>query len=461
MAKSLRAELLAWLLIPLIGVVGFNCWTSFQSARVNANLAIDQMLLSSARVIAEQVKDEDGQVEVSIPPSALEMFASTDRDHVLYRVFAPSGALIAGSRKNITAPQIPVDLRPLYFDRQIDGETFRAVVLLQPVISKTNGGNAVIMLLTTLGRRDRMVFEPWVKSLLEQLLLVGVATIVSVLGLNNGLKPMMRLRSQLLQRSEETLDPVSDEDVQVELRPLIDALNSALERVRNYVTLQRNFVADASHQLRTPLAVLKTQTVFALRETSQDVKNETLNAINDRLDALTRLVNQLLTLARAEVGAGILTKEKINFVGITRSVLERLATIAIERQIDLSFDCVDDELFVFGHSVLIQEMIANLVENALRYTPERGEVNILLDSDESDLRLVVTDTGPGVPASERDRIFERFYRMPNSVAGGNGLGLAIVKEVVAAHRGKVHLSDALPSTTGLRIELFLPLAMVS
>jgi two-component system sensor histidine kinase TctE len=457
MAKSLRAELLAWLLIPLIGVVSFNCWTSYQSARVNANLAIDQMLLGSARVIAEQVKDEDGLVDVSIPPSALEMFASTDRDHVLYRVFAPSGTLIAGSRKNIAVPQTPSDLQPLYFNQQIDDETFRAVVLLQPVISKTNSGNAIIILSTTLGRRDRLVFESWVKSLLEQLLLVGVATIVSVLGLNNGLKPMMRLRSQLLQRSEATLEPVSGEDVQLELRPLIDALNSALERVRNYVTLQRSFVADASHQLRTPLAVLKTQAVFGLRETSQDVKNETLTAINDSLDALTRLVNQLLTLARAEVGADILTKEKINFVDITRSVLERLFTIAIERQIDLSFDCADDELLMFGHSILMQEMIANLVENALRYTPERGEVNVLLDSDENFLRLVVTDTGPGVPASERDKIFERFYRMPCSIAEGTGLGLAIVKEVVAAHRGKVRLSDALPSSTGLRVELFLPL----
>ena len=457
MARSLRAELLAWLLIPLIGVVSFNCWTSYKNARANADLVIDQLLLASARAIAEQVNDVNGLVEVSIPPSALQMFASTDRDHVLYRVIAPSGAMIAGTRKALTPPQLPTDLQPIFFDTQIDATTYRAVALRQPVLSKENAGDSVIMLATTLGRRDRIVFESWFNAFLQQLLLVGVAAVVSIVGLRNGLKPMMRLRAQLLQRGEEQLDPVSGAGVQAELAPLVNALNLALERVRNHVMLQRRFIADASHQLRTAIAVLKTETVVGLRDPSPEVKDEVLNAINGSLDALARVINQLLTLARAEAGTSVQAKDTVNFVEIVRSVLERLFNLALQRHIDLSFDCAAETIFISAHPILLQELVANLVENALRYSPEHGAVSVSIECDEELLRLIVVDTGPGVPASEREKIFERFYRGRNVPAEGTGLGLAIVKQVLEAHRGQIELSDASAFGTGLRVEVLLPL----
>jgi two-component system, OmpR family, sensor histidine kinase TctE len=459
MAKSLRAELLLWLLIPLIGVVGFNCWTSYKSARTNADLVINQMLLSSARVIAEQVNDVNGLVEVSVPPSALQMLASTDRDHVLYRVIAPSGAMIAGTRKDLTPPRLPADLQPIFFEKQIDNERYYAVAIRQPVLSKETIGDSVIMLATTLGRRNRIVFDSWFNAFLQQLLLVTVAAFVSIVGLHNGLRPMMRLRAQLLQRGEEQLDPVSDDGVQAELVPLVNALNVALERVKNHVIRQRRFIADASHQLRTAIAVLKTEAMVGLRDPSSDVKDEILNAINGSLDSLTRVINQLLTLARAEAGASVQAKETVNFVEIVRTALERLLNLALRRHIDISFDCVDETILISAHPVLLQELVANLVENALRYSPEQGAVRISIERHDDVLRLAVIDTGPGVPASEREKVFERFYRGPNVPAEGTGLGLAIVKEVLEAHRGKIQLSDASPFGTGLRVEVFLPLEL--
>lgn len=457
MAKSLRAELLAWLLVPLIGVVGFNCWTSYKSARTNADLVINQMLLSSARVIAEQVNDVNGLVEVSVPPSALQMLASTDRDHVLYRVIAPSGAMIAGTRRDLTPPSQPADLQPIFFDRQIDNENYHAVALRQPVLSKENTGDSVIMLATTLGRRDRIVFESWFSAFLQQLLLVSVAAVVSIVGLHTGLRPMLRLRAQLLQRGEEQLDPVSDEGVQAELAPLVNALNVALDRVRNHVMRQRRFIADASHQLRTALAVLKTEAMVGLRDPSSDVKDEILNAINGSLDSLARVVNQLLTLARAEGGTHVQAMEKVNFVEIVKTVLERLLSLALRHHIEMSFDCVEETILVSAHPVLLQELVANLIENALRYSPEQGAVNVSIERYDDALRFAVSDTGPGVPASEREKIFERFYRGPNVPVEGTGLGLAIVKEVLEAHRGRIQLSDASAFGTGLRVEVFLPL----
>lgn len=455
MPRSLRGELLGWLLIPLAGVVAFNVWTTNQSAFETANLITDRTLLASARVIAEQVKETDGSIEALIPPSALEMFASPDRDRVIYRIIAPSGELIAGFPDVAIPSQPPSDLQPVFFDARFRVEDIRAVAVAQPVVSRTASGNALVVVGTTLRGRDRLVAELWRKSLQDQILLVGVAALLALFGLQRGLEPLLRLRNELAERDPSSLRPLASEDVQVELKPLVDALNHAFERVQNYVALQRRFIANASHQLRTPLAVLKTQSTVGMRELSPAIKDDALVAIDKGLDALTRLVNQLLTLARAEPGASALRREPVDFVSITRMALEGLAPMAFDRAIDLTFEAETDDMYIRGHAILLRELVANLVENALRYTPKDGEVSVKLRHQGNDIELVVEDAGPGIPEHEREKAFERFYRIPSAEENGTGLGLAIVKEIAKAHEGDVILSSRTPPP-GLRAQVRLP-----
>lgn len=457
MSRSLRAELLAWLLLPLVAVVAFNSWSLHRDAMRTADLITDRTLLASARVIAEQVKEADGRVEALIPPSALEMFASPDRDKVIYRVLSPSGELIAGFPDVVAPPAPPRGLEPAYYEGTFRTEAMRAVALAQPVISKRAGGDALVIVATTLHSRDRLVDEIWQTSLRDQLLLVGIAALLALLGLRRGLAPLLKLRDELRNRDPESLKALDRNGVQGELRPVIDALNHALERVQAYIALQRRFVADASHQLRTPLAVLKTQIAMARRDDDPQTRQEALVAIDGGVDGMARLVNQLLTLARAEPGGGALRKDIVDFNAVTRAALESLAGIAFDRAIDLSFEAAPAALPIHGHVTLLRELVLNLVENALRHIPQGGTVAVKLEQGEAGILLVVEDNGPGIPEADRERVFQRFHRLAPATVEGTGLGLAIVKEIVAAHDGTIALMETQPPP-GLRVEVRLPAA---
>lgn len=457
MSRSLRAELLAWLLLPLAAVVAFNGWSLHRDAMRTADLITDRTLLASARVIAEQVKEADGRVEALIPPSALEMFASPDRDKVIYRVLSPSGELIAGFPDVVVPPTPPRGLEPAYYEGTFRTEAMRAVALAQPVISKLAGGNALVIVATTLHGRDRLVDEIWLTSLRDQLILVGIAALLALLGLRRGLAPLLRLRNELRERDPQSLKALDRNGVQSEIRPVIDALNHALERVQAYIVLQRRFVADASHQLRTPLAVLKTQIAMARRDDDPQARHEALEAIDGGVDGMARLVNQLLTLARAEPGGAALRKDALDFNKVTRAALESLAGIAFDRAIDLSFEAAPAALPIHGHATLLRELVLNLVENALRHIPRGGGVAVKLERAGPGILLVVEDNGPGIPEEDRERVFERFHRLAPSTVEGTGLGLAIVREIVAAHDGSILLTQTQPPP-GLRVEVRLPAA---
>ncbi len=457
MSRSLRAELLAWLLLPLVAVVAFNGWSLHRDALRMADLITDRTLLASARVIAEQVKEADGRIEALIPPSALEMFASPDRDKVIYRVLSPSGELIAGFPDVVAPPAQPRGLEPAYYEGTFRTEAMRAVALAQPVISKLAGGDALVIVATTLHGRDRLVDEIWQASLRDQFLLVGIAALLALLGLRRGLAPLLRLRDELRNRDPESLTALDRNGVQGELRPVIDALNHALERVQAYIALQRRFVADASHQLRTPLAVLKTQIALARRDDDPQTRDEALAAIDGGVDGMARLVNQLLTLARAEPGGAALRKDVLDFNEVTRAALESLAGIAFDRAIDLSFEAAPAGLPIHGHVTLLRELVLNLVENALRHIPRGGTVAVKLEQSEAGILLVVEDNGPGIPEADRERVFQRFHRLAPATVDGTGLGLAIVREIVVAHDGTIALMETQPPP-GLRVQVRLPAA---
>ena len=374
---------------------------------------------------------------------------------MIYRVTAPSGELIAGYPDVAVPPSLPTEAQAVYFDARFRTEDIRAVAIAQPVVSRTAGGTAIVVVAETLKGRDRLVADRWFKSLRDQVVLVGLAALLAVFGLKRGLAPLAELGGDLAKRDPGSLRPLAIANVQTELRPLVDALNQAFNRIETYIALQKRFVANASHQMRTPLALLKTQATVGRRETDPCAKDEAIAAIDQGVDSLSRLVNQLLTLARAEPGGAAMRKETLDFVGTVRTALERLGTVALERGIDLTFDTGAARLPLHGHASLLQELVVNLVENALKNTPAGGSVAVQLAGRDELILLSVEDTGPGIAESERSQVFERFYRVPGSTSEGTGLGLAIVREILAAHGGRITLSER-EGGPGLRVDVIFP-----
>jgi two-component system sensor histidine kinase TctE len=346
-------------------------------------------------------------------------------------------------------------LEPLYFDAEFRGRRVRAVAIAQPIIASQNGGNALVAVGQTLQSHDQLVTSLWLKALRDQVLLVVAAGVLALFGLRRGLAPLIALRKEVVERAPEALLPFGTATVQNELRPLVDVLNEAFARIQRQIATQRRFVANAAHQLRTPLALLKTQATVGLRETGASAKDEALSAIDTTADAMSRLSNQLLSLARAEQGSASLRKENVDFDAITREAIESLSGLAVARGIDLGFEGQSEPPAVFGHATLLRELVVNLVDNALRYAPSGGVVTVTLRGGADGVVLRVEDNGPGIPPDERERVFERFYRCLAGGAEGTGLGLAIVREIVLSHDGTISLADCVPPS-GLLVSVRLP-----
>jgi two-component system sensor histidine kinase TctE len=456
-ARSLRRELLLWLVLPLAAVVCFNVWTTYRDATATADLITAHTLLASARAIAENIRVVDGALEAPIPPAALEMFASDVPDRVLYRVTTPAGVLIAGDPDVLVPPQTPKGLEPLYFETAFRGQKMQAVAMAQPIIALETGGNALVAVGQTLGNHDRLVTRLWLKALRDQVLLVAAAGVLALFGLRRGLAPLIALRRQVVERNPSALIPFSTDTVQSELRPLVEALNEAFARVQRQIATQRRFVANAAHQFRTPLALLKTQATVGRRESGSHAKDEALAAIDATVDGMSRLSNQLLSLARAEQGSASLRKETVDFAAIAREAVISLSGLAEARAIDLGYEGALGPVPVHGHATLLRELVVNLADNALRYTPNGGMVTVTLEGEAEGVTLRVEDNGPGIPPEERERVFERFYRRLDSGADGTGLGLAIVREIVSAHDGHIELTGCRPPP-GLAVIVRLPKA---
>ncbi|AGB47065.1 signal transduction histidine kinase [Mesorhizobium australicum WSM2073] len=447
--NSLRLQLLAWVVLPLAGLATINLWTSQRNALATADLVTDRMLVGSARAIAEQVAMADGVLDATIPPAAIEMFDTGDRDSVYYRVETAGGRLLTGY------PDLPQAPRHASVEASYRDHMLRLLTLSHAVIGAGGDSPITVTVGITLSGHDAMVKRLWFSAFVQQLALVAIAGVFVLLGLRRGLAPLMSLRDAVRSPSRSDLDPVDAPGAQSEIRPLIEALNAYMERVRAQMGAQRRFIANAAHQLRTPLALLSTQASYALRETAIDARQEALVALQASSGKLARLAEQLLTLSRAEPGSRRPRADRIDLTEAARHVLETQAPAAIARKIDLGLE-ETGPVAVIGDGTMLREMIVNLVDNALRYSTAGASVTVKLAAIDSEAVLTVADDGPGIPAEERDHVFERFYRIAGSTEEGSGLGLAIVREVVENAGGRVTLGDG--AAGGLVVEVRLPLA---
>jgi two-component system sensor histidine kinase TctE len=437
---SLRRHLLGWLLLPLLPLAALDIWFSYRGATETATEIFDRMLLGSARIIGEQVRVEDGVPQSYVPPAALELFESVYRDRVYYRIVAADGHLLLGYPE---LPQPPRLLKPeevVHFDSTFRSEPLRLVAFAQPVFGAPALNPVLIEVGQTMNGPRRLAFAIWSRSVTKHLLGAALLMGLLLLGLRRGLAPLLSLGAQVRARMPGSLEPLSDAGAPAEVQPLVRSINDYVKRLDDRMSAHSRFIANASHQLRTPLAVLNTQVTFGLRAQDLSHKDDALRAIEQSVGYSNRVVNQLLTFSVAETHQSPSPGHVTNLVDTVRDVLEALAGFAQGRGIDLGCD-MPQSACVAGNAALLRELVSNLVDNALRYTRAGGTVTVTLQPVAAAVVLSVEDDGPGIPVEERERVFERFYRIHNEKSDGCGLGLAIVREVASALGAQVSLHD--------------------
>jgi two-component system sensor histidine kinase TctE len=456
MIVSLRLRLLLWLLIPLTCYVGISTSYTYDSAVASADLVQDRSLLASARMIAGQVTWQDGAPIVSVPPAALELFASPSHDQVYYQVLMDDETLLAGR------PDFPVDIdfsliAPAYATTTFNQQALRTVSYVRALYDNGTLRMVAVSVGQTLRGRQELLDELWRPALHRQIIMLLLAIALVVVGLTIELRPLLRVTDELAAREPTSLTPLRTEELQIELRPIVEAVNQYIQRLNTQVAVQKRFIADAAHQLRTPLTLIDSQIQFARQLNDPQRLQQVLQALQDSSRNMTDLTNKLLQLSQAEASHGATFQRRpVELVGLTATVLEELVSLAQRKHIDLGLETGINSAWVMGSQALFSGMLMNLIDNALRYTPEHGKVTVTVALDAQQHILVsVADNGPGIPAEARERVFERFYRNAAPDQHGAGLGMAIVKEIVQSAQGRITLGTD-QNDKGLTVTLRLP-----
>lgn len=436
---SLRGRLLWWLLLPLAAFVSISGMISYRNAQTTADLVQDNALLSSIRIIGEDIDWDNGNVSVQIPPAALELFESPEQDSVFYRVEASGHRLLAGSPE-LPLPRGVSDVPMLYSTHLEDGRAVRAATYVRQLYDSGRTEEVVVAVAKTEGSRDAMVWRLLRPQLFGEVLTLVLAMVFVYLGLTFELRPLMKVKDDVADRNASQLEPIRVARLHVELRPIVEAINQCIARMGQQAATQRQFISDAAHQMRTPLALLVAQIQFARQRENRDAPlSEALAGMHKSSRKLTTLTNKLLLLAQAESAAPSNTRERVDLSALIAGVLEELIAFAQSREIDLGAE-LEDGLYVTGDEALTAALVTNLVDNALRYTQPGGRVTVHTQRGNDRAIVQVIDNGPGIKPEARVRVFERFYRASNH-ADGTGLGLPIVREIARRQGGTVTLES--------------------
>jgi two-component system sensor histidine kinase TctE len=441
---SLRRKLLFRLLTPLLPLLLLGVVAAFYMANHFANLAFDRSLFRAALALADQVEVVAGEVTVDLPQAAFDMLEYDKEDWIYYKVTGARGEFVTGYAE-LPAPPIakPVPGQHYYYTTRFDDKEISVAAFYLSLKGTSANGVALVQVGETTSKRKRMVNEIILGMALPQLLMVLIAGLMVWRGVGRGLVPLDKLRDEITSRSHRDLAPLSLADSPREVRPMVEAMNDLMSRLEQTIAQQQRFVADASHQLRTPLAGLKTQAEIALRE-QQDPEQvrHALQQILASSDSLSHLIAQLLTLARIDPEAvDLLPLEPLNLESLAREITSSWVPAALGKEIDLGFESEPGEYMVSGDAILLREMIVNLIDNAIRYSPAGGCVTVKLSHANNGIELCVEDNGPGIPQEKRERVFERFYRILGTGQEGCGLGLAIVREIATRHGAVVRVED--------------------
>ena len=459
---SLFGEILDWMLAPLLLLWPMSVALTWLVAQSIANRPYDRELGELTREVAGQVAALSAaepsvrqRARTEMDQAVARLLKSDDEDRVFFQVLGRRGEFVAGDA------ELPVPLDPptgatevRFRDDVVRDESVRVAYLWLPSLGGDAGG-PLVQIAETLDKRSRLATEIIKGVILPQFVILPLAVLLVWLALARGIRPLAELQQRIRRRESTDLSPIEERDVPEEVAPLVAAINDLLQRLDQSISAQRHFLADAAHQLKTPLAGLRTQAELAERELDSgqgDPKalKHSLQQISLSSQRAAHMVNQLLAMAHAEAQEQTLQHESVDLAELVRDTVRDFVPKALDKRIDLGYEGPgsDASALVQAQPVLVRELVRNLVDNALQYTPGGGSVTarVMPDPFGQVTVLQVEDTGPGVPMAERELIFRPFYRALGTNVDGTGLGLAIVQEIAQQHDAEITITDAHPRT---------------
>jgi two-component system sensor histidine kinase TctE len=464
--RSLFGEILDWMLAPLLLLWPMSVVLTWLVAQGIANKPFDRELGDKARLLSQHLTVQtwaDGAPHLvfSLPADAAELLHADESDTLFYQVVGPEGEFLGGDRMLPAPPESQEPPTPgvLYFrDEEMNGEPVRVAFVRVRVPQPGAAAAPLVQVAETLGKRSRLATEIIKGVMLPQFVILPVAVLLVWLALARGIAPLNELQQRIRRRESHDLSPIDEREAPEEVSPLVRAINDLLARLDRSISAQKHFLADAAHQLKTPLAGLRTQAELAQREidagqVDPQALKKSLQQIARSSQRAAHMVNQLLAMARAENAEQATQHPAVNMARLATEAVRDLVPRALEKRIDLGYEGPETDRatprrsrgpLVRGQPVLLRELIRNLVDNALNYTPAGGTVTVRVVDDPFGQVVVlqVEDSGPGIPAAEHEKVFQPFYRALGTNVDGSGLGLAIVAEIAAQHHATIALEDA-------------------
>ena len=453
--NSLFGEILDWMLAPLLFLWPISIAYTHHLANQLANQPYDQALADNVSVMARLVKITDGKVVVNFPAPARALLRADEHDITYYQVAVSGGEIITGDPE-VPRADVPLQAEPdkvLFRDAEVNGEDVR--VAYQFLSFPEARAPVLVQVAETRRKRENLAGRIISGVILPQFAIIPLAVILVYLGLSRGIAPLNRLQRRIRRRRPGDLAPINSNGIPEEIRPVIIAFNDLMARLEQNLQAQQRFIADAAHQMRTPLTGLKTQTELALSEVDPNLMHTSLEQIAESADRAAHLISQLLALARAEAShEKVHVFETVDLDVLARTVAQEWVPHALAKDIDLGFEGTGWPLLIEGSPVLLKELLGNLIDNAIKYTPRGGSVTVRTRARQHAI-LEVEDSGIGIREEERERVFERFYRVLGSDAHGSGLGLPIVREIAELHRARIRLRPNPKGHGTIAVAIFL------
>jgi two-component system, OmpR family, sensor histidine kinase TctE len=453
--RSLFGEILDWMLTPLLLLWPVSLVLTWLVAQSIAGKPFDRALEYNVNALAQLVSVKDHSVQFALPLPARELLRADDTDTVYYQVIGANGEFLSGERD---LPPPSEDERWAPGEVRIRDDALRGTSLKVAYtwvkLEGLDGKPALVQVAETMDKRSVLATEIVKGVMLPQFVILPLAVLLVWLALVQAIKPLHRLEERIRARSPDDLSPLDAEAVPLEVAPLVSSVNDLLMRLKDSIATQKRFLADAAHQLKTPLAGLRMQADLAQRDgaSAEDLK-QSLRQIGRSSVRATHTVNQLLALARAESSGTVIQHQVCDLAELTIETVRGCVPRAMEKHIDVGYEGVQPGtpgVMLEGNPTLLQEMVRNLMDNAINYTPSNAEkpavvtARVLIDPFSKVLVLQVEDSGPGIAPAERELVFQPFYRILGTEADGSGLGLPIVLEIARQHHATVTIEDSRP-----------------
>jgi two-component system sensor histidine kinase TctE len=463
--RSLFGEILDWMLTPLLLLWPLSLALTWFVAQGIASKPFDRALEYNLQALTRFVVIQEEQVQFRINDQARDLLRADDIDLIYHQVVSPRGEVISGD-PDLPLPrdnETPVPGRVMLRTDTVRGDEVR-VAYLWLAQSDNNRRLVLMQIAETMGKRSTLATEIITGVMVPQFVILPLAVLLVWLALVRGIRPLNELEQRIRARKPDDLSPIEESFVPQEVAPLVSSINDLLNRLKASLSTQKRFLADAAHQLKTPLAGLRMQADLAQRENDpKEIRNSLQHIARSSVRA-THTVNQLLALARAETTGRNLPNTDIDLAQLVTEVVQDSVPRALEHGVDLGYEGpnqIPREHHIEGNTTLLQEMVRNLVDNAINYSGRQGvvTVRVFFDPYSGVQILQVEDNGPGIPENERELVLQPFYRALGTNVDGSGLGLAIVQEIAQQHGADIAMDAAHPERLqpGLKVSVrFIP-----